>query len=114
MLGQRLLLRKTKPDPKYDEAAAMIRARLDEACRRIDETSAYAEEVVVRLAIDMLENEYPRTAGRLRELTVESMGFLESLGAYRGDPLTSENLRGIDEYREAWELDAEPSPEEAA
>ena len=114
VLAQRLLLRKSFPGAPYDETSVALRQRLDRACQHIDETVAYADEVVLRLAVDMLENEYPRTSDRLRELTVESMGFLESLGAYGGDPLTSENLRGLDEYREAWEREAEPSAEALA
>jgi hypothetical protein len=113
VLGQRLLLRKTVANATYEETSVALRQRLDRACQRIDANVAYADEVVIRLAVDMLEKEYPQTSERLRELTVESMGFLESLGAYGGDPLTSENLRGLDEYREAWEREAEPSAEAA-
>ncbi len=101
VLSHRLLLRRQHP-ALYDERTSALRLRLDQACQRVDETTVYEADFVIRLALDLLENEYPSTKARLG-------AFVESgLPPFSGDPLTSENLNGLDEYREPWELERGP------
>ncbi|MGH9966690.1 MAG: hypothetical protein ACREBG_02490 [Pyrinomonadaceae bacterium] len=107
ILCHRLLIRdKFKLD--YEETAAQVRQRLNAVCERIDESTVYSERFVVQLALFLLENEFPKTKERLASL----IGYTDRPPP--GDPLTSENLRGLEGYREAWELGTEPSPEAAA
>lgn len=114
VLSHRLLLRKQYP-AAYVERTPALRARLDQASQRLDATRAYEAEFVVRLARDLLEQEYPSTTARLAALVDVQ------LPPFTGDPLTSENLRGLDEFREPWEIGQDafgststPSEEEMA
>ena len=111
VLAHRLLLRQEIPG-KYDETPSALRLRLDRACARLDDATAYSAEFVIRLAATLLGDEYPRTRDRLGEF-VEDTASLEGLDEAQANPLTSENLQGLDEYREAWEREAEPTSEAA-
>jgi hypothetical protein len=105
ILCHRLLVRRGETDRYRD--VGEIRARLNTVCERIDENTAYSAPYVVRLALDVLENEFPKTTARLGPLVQPEAQ------TSTGDPLTSENLQGLDEYREAWELENILPPEAA-
>ncbi|WP_217602378.1 ATP-binding protein [Chitinophaga sp. GbtcB8] len=73
-----------------------LRFRLNAACERINESNAYTVPFVIELAIPLLGDEYPKTRKQLESFNIH--GFKPTL-----DILTTENLRGLDEYRESWE-----------
>lgn len=101
VLCHRLLLRRLYP-ASYGERTPDVRLRLARACGNIEESTAYQFAFVVRLAFALLEQEHPEASERLGR-------WVEPAGpAFAGDPLTSENLQGLDEYREPWELDMLP------
>jgi hypothetical protein len=107
VLCHRLLLRRIH-SRAYGERTPELRERLDRACQRIDVETAYTHEFVVRLAVDLLEEEYPQTRERLQ-------GFVGNAASPpSGDALTGENLQGLDEYREPWESDTLPRGEAMA
>lgn len=106
ILCHRLLIRdKFRLD--YGRTAAQLRLRLNTVCERIDERTVFSATFVVELALSQLGNEFPTTTERLKQLVGYS-------GPPSGDPLTSENLKGLEGYREHWELVSEPSPDMAA
>jgi hypothetical protein len=100
VLCQRLLIHSENPET-LSEAIHGIRYRLDRACECLDDASAYSATEIVSLAARLLEEEFPRTAKHLVQ-------FLGSSALLSMSPnLTSENLQGLDEYRESWELDSD-------
>ena len=107
ILSHRLLLRQFHPG-EYPEKPPELRVRLDRACQRVEEATAYLSVFVVQLSIGLLKSEFPTSAMRLE-------GYV---GAAMTEPsvqmLTSENLQGLDDYREPWELDSTPSLEALA
>ena len=106
ILCHRLLLRE-KFHVDYNDTAAQIRVRLNHACERNDESSAFSAPYVLQLAMTLLGNEFPKTTERLSPFIT----FQTSLSE---DPLTSENLQGLEEYREPWEREHNPSSEALA
>jgi hypothetical protein len=106
VLCHRLLLREQYPGA-YLENAVQLRVRLSQICERLEESDIYSAPFVTQLAVYVLKNEFPKTTARLAK-------FIRPDFVITGDPLTSENLQGLEEYREAWEMDAGPSQEVAA
>lgn len=108
VLCHRLLLRRTLLQGQLGETA-QVRSRLNAACERVDERNLDATSFVVPLALDLLEQEFPATLERLRSLARQDASPPST------DSLTSENLQGLDEFRETWELQYEYDvPPEAA
>jgi tetratricopeptide (TPR) repeat protein len=70
----------------------VLRARLNQACERLDLNYNTLEAFVVKMAMYYLEQEYPKTFNHL--------GEFEDMQIPDGNMLTSENLRGLDEYRD--------------
>jgi hypothetical protein len=103
VLCQRLLLRDKFP-AAYPETAAQLRPRLNRVCELADESVVYTARFVMQLALFLLGQEFPRSTERLALLIPLQTSF-------SGDLLTSENLQGLDEYREPWEKKTTPSPE---
>jgi hypothetical protein len=101
VLSHRLLLREKYPG-NYSDTSAQLRVRLAQVCERLDDNTIYSAPFVTQLAVYVLGQEFPRTTARLAK-------YVRSDFKNIGDPLTSENLQGLDEYREAWELDEGPS-----
>lgn len=108
VLCQRLLLRERYPNEEYAETTAQLRLKLSSVCERASEENAFSAEFVVALAIQLLANEFPKTTDRLRSLV--PYDYSDSVS---DDSLTSENLQGLDGYRERWEL-MDESPSESA
>jgi hypothetical protein len=106
VLSHRLLLRERFPTV-YPEGVAQLRLRLNRVCERLDETMAFSAPFVVQLALSVLTSEFPKTTERLAQLLTYHI-------SPSGDPLTSENLQGLEEYREPWERENNPSPEATA
>jgi hypothetical protein len=75
---------------------AAIRSRLSDACERINADNAYTAPFIIEMAIPLLGDEYPKTRKRLEE-------FQLSGATPSPDILTTENLRGLEEFRESWE-----------
>ena len=107
ILSHRLLLREFYP-AKYIESASELRPRLDSACKRVDDARAFSAEFVVRLATGLLMKEFPNTSKRLAEFVGTS------IAEFSANTLTSENLQGLDEYRERWENEMAQLPEISA
>jgi len=95
VLCHRLLVYDSYPLENKSNIPA-IRSRLSDACERINADNAYAVPFVIELAIPLLGDEYPRTRKRLEEFQL----YGTSPGP---DILTTENLRGLEEFRESWE-----------
>ncbi len=113
VLCQRLLLRAKLP-ADYPESAAELRPRLNGACERLDESAAFSAPFVVGLAVSALGKEFPKTAERLGSFISFNGRPSGDLSSFSSDQLTSENLQGLEEYREQWELGSEPTADEAA
>jgi hypothetical protein len=105
IICHRLLLRKYYPDALGDTAipipgapvnGAELRLQLSNLCRRIDDGNVSTMSFVLPMVIFLLENEFPKTTERLK-------GYVNS--TFADDPaiLISENLQGLEEYREKWE-----------
>jgi hypothetical protein len=106
VLSHRLLLRETFPAP-YRESSTTLRTRLNSVLARVNEAITFSSPFVVHLALSLLGNEFPKTTKRFEPVVrFDSMPL--------GDPLTSENLQGLNEYREPWEAEDEPLPDELA
>lgn len=89
------------PENKVDEQesarkVAATRGRLNDACERINADNAYTAPFIIEMAIPLLGDEYPQTRKRLEEF--QPSGVTPS-----PDILTTENLRGLEEFRENWE-----------
>lgn len=113
VLCQRVLLRAKFP-AEYAASAAELRTRLNGVCERLDETAAFSTPFVVRFAASVLGKEFPVTSARLASLIHYGEEPPDELSSFSIDQLTSENLQGLEEYREPWELGSEPSADEAA
>ena len=111
VLCHRLLLRATFKS-NYPEPAAPIRLRLSRTCDHLPESVPYSAHFVLRLALDLLKDEFPQSSRRLRELAHGNLSPLD--GPPTADMLTSENLQGLDEYREPWEIQQNLSDEARA
>jgi hypothetical protein len=106
VICHRLLLRDTFPG-NYSENVVQLRVRLNQVCEQLDDSSMYHAPFVTQLAVFLLKEEFPKTTARLEQFI--SPGFTPT-----SDLLTSENLRGLEEYRESWELADGPTLEAAA
>jgi hypothetical protein len=103
VLCHRLLLREQYPG-KYRESATRVRSRLNEIGASVSEWNEYSSLFVARLAANLLAAEFPRTSRHLGGLVGERAQ------AFAG-ALTSDNLQGIDPYREPWEIEGRPEAE---
>ena len=120
ILCHRLLIRRLNPGsfrqlspemralPHRDNTAD-LRASLSLAWERMQEPVPWHSRFVVRLALNVLGEEFPATTKRLLEQYHE-----DGKGADDPHQLINENLQGLEKWREVWERDAEPSPEAAA
>ncbi|KAA2238777.1 AAA family ATPase [Chitinophaga agrisoli] len=95
ILCQRLILRQVflTNDP---EGAAILRNRLSTACSRMDFSAANRPAFICSLIVQLLADEFPETAARF---ALEADPQVE-ISAHL---LLTENLRGMEPYREAWE-----------
>jgi hypothetical protein len=101
VLCHRLLLRQTYPQP-FVESSATIRSKLNNACQRLDMSLGPHSTFVISIASQLLGDEYPLTSDKLSET-------LRTTYPVNPDMLTSENLQGLDEYREKWEIEDDRS-----
>ena len=101
VLCHRLLLRQTFQQP-LEESSSTIRSRLNDACQRLDMTLNQHSTFVISIASQLLGEEYPMTRNKLSE-------NLRTTYPMNPDMLTSENLQGLDEYREKWEIEDDRS-----
>jgi len=123
ILCHRLLIRQRYPqrDPlplqnrNYRQSSTMLRVHLNRACERIDVNIAYSAQFVIKLAISLLAEEFPKTSEHLTQFISEGFSLSDSFSLEEYN-LTSENLRGLEEYYEEWEneLNLSQSPEDAA
>ncbi|HYE55701.1 MAG TPA: hypothetical protein VD996_12685 [Chitinophagaceae bacterium] len=95
VLCHRIMLRIHYPR-SYAQNIAALRAKLNTACDRVDLSAAYDMEFVLSLALFLLGDEFPKTANRLS-------GVGKQIYAAPASMLTTENLRGLEEFRESWE-----------
>ncbi len=95
ILCHRMLLRELYPGA-YPVTGAVLRGQLNDYCGRITESIAYSASFVIGLIISQLGAEYPQTVERLALFVTP--GYPPS-----PDILTTENLCGLEEYRESWE-----------
>jgi hypothetical protein len=108
VLCHRLLLRE-KFTETYSETVVQLRLKLNNVCARTNDRYAFSAEFVIGLAIYLLGNEFPATTSRLQSL----FPYLQ-VTSVSEDSLTSENLQGLEDYREPWESRDEPSSDVAA
>lgn len=108
VLCHRLLLR-GKFTTTYSETSPQLRVKLNNVLERASERDVFSAQFVVALAIHLLANEFPATTSRLKSLVPSNQYSVVS-----DDSLTSENLEGLDGYREHWELTSAPTPEATA
>jgi hypothetical protein len=97
ILCHRLLLR-TYYKESYTETTADLRFKLNTACDRIEKASSYDLQMVITLTLEMLGKEFPGTAERLAGLVYSNSKY-----SFSQETLITENLQGLEEYREPWE-----------
>lgn len=107
ILAQRLLLRRFH-EVAYPVSKADLQQRLAAVCERIDVSQAYSAGFVVPLAAAMLDEKVFPTAF---QHLAPALG--KAVASVAPEALTGENLQGLDEYRDAWELQDATSPQAA-
>ncbi|MEX2233632.1 MAG: hypothetical protein WD824_15820 [Cyclobacteriaceae bacterium] len=96
ILIHRLMLRQSFEKNKYQESSNALRVKLNTACQRLDSSTLYQQPFIIELAISFLDREFPETVKYLRPYVSQSYSMNPGM-------LTSENLRGLEEYRYDWE-----------
>lgn len=98
IISQRLLLRRFH-DGSYKATTGALQQQLAAACERLDPTLTYSAGFVAALAAQMLGKDlFPATYERLEPALAKAGDVV------RAAALTAENLQGLDEYRQPWEL----------
>ena len=107
ILGQRLLLRRFHP-AAYAVGNDVLKQQLAALCESIEISQAYSGGFVIALAAAMLDqNVFPTAFEHL----AQALG--KAVASVTPEALTGENLQGLDEYRNAWELQEATSPQAA-
>lgn len=86
--------RATEIDMNHD-SVAKLKSRLNAACRRLEEVEIGSASFVVWFATGLLEPDYGETRARLEKLVGSKTGR-----DFSSDLLTSDNLKGLEEYQE--------------
>jgi hypothetical protein len=102
ILCHRLLIRENYPlfPP---ESVAALRLQLNSACEKLQQVDQYlifSAPLVLQLAGSLLEKEFPATSKELKS-------YFSLKSSVSPDILTSENLQGLEEYREKWEVESD-------
>jgi hypothetical protein len=82
----------------FDSGEAELRLLLSKVCKSVDDGNVASMSFVLPMVIFLLGEEFPTTTSRLSKYVGST--FVDS-----PEILLSENLQGLDEYREKWEIE---------